>query len=228
MGLEAWVAVVGCVGTLLLVLVGLLNFSIFLKQLAVAREQIQTAVRQLELAQKAPDLHLIQRSIEETSDHIRILVEKPHLRRYFYDDARWTSGDVATQDEIMLVSELLLNNFVSSLMHTATFPQYPIRGVDRIISYHLRRSPALRDFLHENFERFPFTGLTLLCSKSRSRGEVEADLEALAAVAGLDRAERERRTELLTQFRSSPDREPIEFTVQSMAKRQQLPHYFSA
>lgn len=220
MGFEAWVAVVGSVGTLLLVLVGLLNFSIFLKQLAIAREQIATAVRQLELAQKAPDLQLIQRSIEETSDHIRILVERPHLRRYFYDDALWAAGDVATLDEIKLVSELLLNNFVSSLMHTATFPQYPIRGIDRIIAYHLRRSPALRDFLHENFERFPFTGLTLLCLKSRSRAEVEADLKTLAAVEGLDQTEAARRAELLALYQASPAREPIEFTVLSMSRRQ--------
>lgn len=210
----------GCIGTLLLVLVGFLNFTIFSKQLTLAREQIETAVRQLELAQKAPDLQLIQRSIAETSDHIRILVEKPHLRRYFYDDVRWQPSDAATHDEVKLVSELLLNNFVSSVMHSAAFPQYPVRGIDRIITYHLRRSPALREFLTENFERFPFTGLTLLCLKARTRDEVLADLRALAAAPGMDPAEVTRRAELLALYQQSPEREPIEFTTLSMERRQ--------
>src|SRR5687767_7009755 len=73
MRFEVWIAIIGSAGTLLLVLVGLLNFSIFSKQLTVAREQIGTAVRQLDLAQKVPDLHLIQRAIAETSDHVRLL-----------------------------------------------------------------------------------------------------------------------------------------------------------
>jgi hypothetical protein len=220
MGFEAWIAVIGSVGTLLLVLVGVLNFFIFSKQLAVAREQISTAVRQLELAQKAPDLHLIQRSIAETSDHIRILVDKPHLRRYFYDEVQWKEGDTATLDEVKLVSELLLNNFVSSLMHSATFPQYPVRGIDRIISYHLRRSPALCQFLAENFERFPFTGLTLLCLKARARDEVIADLQGLAGAPGLDQQEAARRSALLRLYTESPPRDPIEFTALNMEKRQ--------
>jgi hypothetical protein len=47
MGIEALIGVLGFVGTLLLVLVGLLNFFVFRKQLRIAREQIDIAVRQL-------------------------------------------------------------------------------------------------------------------------------------------------------------------------------------
>ena len=53
MGIETMIGVPGFMGTLLLVLVGLLNFSVFRKQLRFAREQIDTAVRQLEIAQKS-------------------------------------------------------------------------------------------------------------------------------------------------------------------------------
>jgi len=60
MGIETMIGVLGFMGTLLLVLVGLLNFSVFRKQLRIAKEQIDTAVRQLEIAQKQPDLYLIQ------------------------------------------------------------------------------------------------------------------------------------------------------------------------
>ena len=95
MAFEAWIAVLSFVGTLLLVMVGLLNFSVFWRQLRIAKEQIDMAVRQLEIAQKQPDLHLIQRAITETSDHVRLLVERPYLRAYFYADAEWKPGDTA-------------------------------------------------------------------------------------------------------------------------------------
>src|SRR5689334_11218127 len=93
MGIETLIGMLGFAGTLLLVLVGLLNFSIFRKQLRIAKDQIDTAVRQLEIAQKQPDLYLIQRSVTETSDHLRLFVERPQLRPYFYSAAEWKAGD---------------------------------------------------------------------------------------------------------------------------------------
>src|SRR5687768_18095633 len=118
MGIEVWIPVLGVAATILLVIVGLLNFSIFRRQLSAAREQIDTAVRQLELASRQPDLYLIQRAISETSDHVRLIVEKPYLRPYFYESATWREGDVATRDEILAMGELMLNHFASALMHS--------------------------------------------------------------------------------------------------------------
>jgi len=218
-GFDVWLGVLGFVGTLLLVLVGLLNFSIFREQLRLAKEQIETAVRQLEIAQKQPDLHLIQRAITESSDHVRLFVERPHLRPYFYDDAEWRPGDGTSLDEVKAVAELVLNNFASALMHSAAFPQYPVRGIDRTIMFHLRHSAALREFLLENFERFPFTGLTLLCLKSETSEEVAADLRRLIETPGLDQPELERRRDLLRLFQSSGAKEAIEFTTYTMEKR---------
>jgi hypothetical protein len=224
--LEVWIAIVGCVGTVLLVLVGLLNFSIFSKQLTVAREQIATMVRQLDLAQKAPDLQLIQRAIAETSDHVKMMVERPYLRPYFYENVAWKAGDQASEDEIRLVAELILNNFASALMHSAAFPQYPARGVDRIIAFHLRHSPALRDFLHRHFERFPFSGLTLLAFGAEARDGVAGtrnlvaeDLRALADDPSLDARESARRRELLELWNSHPDTDPMDFVGINMERR---------
>jgi hypothetical protein len=211
--------VLGFMGTLLLVLVGLLNFSVFRKQLRMAKEQIDTAVRQLEIAQKQPDLYLIQRAVTETSDHVRFFVERPKLRPYFYSELEWSPGDEVSLDEIRAMAELILNNFASALMHSAAFPEYPVRGVDRIIMFHLRRSAALREFLLENFERFPFTGLTLLCLKNETRDQVETDLQRLAEAPDIDDSEIERRKELLQLYRSGEVREPIEFTSYSMKRR---------
>jgi hypothetical protein len=219
MGIETLIGVLGFMGTLLLVLVGLLNFSVFRKQLRIAKEQIDTAVRQLEIAQKQPDLYLIQRAVTESSAHLNLFVERPKLRPYFYSTAEWKADDEVSLDEIKAMAELILNNFASALMHSAAFPEYPVRGIDRIIMFHLRRSPALREFLLENFERFPFTGLTLLCLKNETRDQVEADLKQLAAAPNVDDSEIERRKELLQLYRTSEVREPIEFTSYSMKKR---------
>lgn len=219
MGIETLIAVLGFVATLLLVLVGLLNFSIFRKQLRIAKEQIDTAVRQLEIAQKQPDLYLIQRAVTETSNHLRVFVDRPKLRPYFYSEAEWQLGDEVSLDEIRAMAELILNNFASALMHAAAFPEYPVRGVDRVIMYHLRRSPALREFLLENFERFPFTGLTLICLKNETRDQVEADLRQLVEAPDVDDSEIERRRELLQLYQNGGAREPIEFTSYSMKRR---------
>jgi hypothetical protein len=219
MGIETLIGVLGFAGTLLLVLVGLLNFSVFRKQLRIAKEQIDTAVRQLEIAQKQPDLYLIQRAVTETSDHLRLFVERPKLRPYFYSTAEWKPTDDVSLDEILAMAELILNNFASALMHSAAFPEYPVRGVDRIIMFHLRRSPALREFLLENFERFPFTGLTLLSLKNETREQVEADLKRLIEAPNVDDAEIVRRKELLQLYRKGEVREPIEFTSYSMKRR---------
>ena len=219
MGFETLIGVLGFMGTLLLVLVGLLNFSVFRKQLRIAKEHIDTAVRQLEIAQKQPDLYLIQRAVTETSDHLRLFVEHPKLRPYFYSEAEWKAGDEVSLDEIKAMAELILNNFASALMHSAAFPEYPVRGIDRIIMFHLRRSPALREFLLENFERFPFTGLTLLCLKNETRDQVEADLRRLIAANDVDAFEIERRNKLLDLYLNGEVREPIEYTSYSMKRR---------
>lgn len=219
MGIEALIGVLGFTATLLLVIVGLLNFSIFRKQLRIAKEQIDTAVRQLEIAQKQPDLYLIPRAVTETSNHLRLFVQHPQLRPYFYSEAEWRPGDEVSLDEIKAMAELILNNFASALMHSAAFPEYPVRGVDRIIMFHLRRSPALREFLLENFERFPFTGLTLLCLKNETRDQVEADLRRLVEESDVDDSEIERRKKLLELYQNSDMREAIEFTSYSMKRR---------
>ena len=218
MGIEV-IGVLGFMGTLLLVIVGLLNFSVFRKQLRIAKDQIDTAVRQLEIAQKQPDLYLIQRAVTETSNHLLLFVEHPKLRPYFYSEAEWKPGDEVSLDEIRAMAELILNNFASALMHAAAFPEYPVRGVDRIIMFHLRRSAALREFLLENFERFPFTGLTLLSLKNETREQVEADLHRLIEAPGIDDTELKRRKALLELYRSGKVREPIEFTSYSMKRR---------
>lgn len=150
-------------GTLLLVVTGLLNFSVFVRQLRAAREQLETARRQLESARQQPEIQLVQRAMMETSDHLRILVERPYLRPYFYENRVWAEGDAASHDEVKAMAELFLNNFASAIIHSAAFPQYPVRGVEQTIRFHLRNSPALRDFLLDGFDRFQLAGLALLC-----------------------------------------------------------------
>jgi hypothetical protein len=218
MGAQVIISLLGFGGTLLLVTVGLLNFSVFRKQLRLAQEQIETAITQLDISRKQPEIQLIQRAITETTDHVRVLVEKPYLRPYFYEDKAWREGDPVSGDEVKAMAELLLTNFASALMHAAAFPQYPVNGIDRIIMFHLRRSPAVRSFLFESFDRYPLTGLTLLILKNDARAEVEADLRRLVAAAGDDERERRRREGLLRLLKTKEHTGAIQFTKFSMEK----------
>ena len=218
MGVEVIISLLGFGGTLLLVTVGLLNFSVFRKQLRLAQEQIETAVTQLDISRKQPEIQLIQRAITETTDHVRVLVEKPYLRPYFYEDKAWREGDPVSRDEVNAMAELLLTNFASALMHAAAFPQYPVNGIDRIIMFHLRQSPALRSFLFESFDRYPLTGLTLLILKNDARPEVEEDLRRLIAAAGDDERERRRREGLLRLLKTKEHTAAIQFTKFSMER----------
>lgn len=203
-------------GTLLLVVTGLLNFSVFVRQLRAAREQLETARRQLESARQQPQIQLVQRAMSETSDHLRILIERPYLRPYFYENRSWAEGDAASHDEVKAMAELLLNNFASAIIHSAAFPQYPVRGVEQTIRFHLRNSPALRDFLLEGFDRFQLAGLALLCLKNTTKAEIESDLRGLIGASGEDGGERARLERLLSQLQSTDEAEPLELAKYSL------------
>ena len=211
-------------GTLLLVVTGLLNFSVFVRQLRSGREQLETTRRLLENARQQPEIQLVQRAMSETSDHLKVLVERPYLRPYFYENREWGPGDKATSDEVKAMAELLLDNFASAIIHSAAFPQYPIRGVEQNIRFHLRHSPALRDYLVEAFDRFPLAGLALLSLKNRSKVETEEDLRMLIAQSGEDTDERARRERLLEHLQSVDEPEALELAQYSFerARRRNL------
>jgi hypothetical protein len=212
---QVLIALLGFGGTLLLVLTGLLNFSVFVRQLRAAREQLETARRQLESARQQPEILLVQRAMQETSEHLKILVERPYLRPYFYEDREWAEGDRASADEVKAMAEFLLSNFASAIIHSAAFPRYPVRGVERTIRFHLRNSPALRAFLLEAFDRFQLAGLPLLCLKNDSKAETEGDLRALLSSAA-DEAERARRQRLLERLLSTEEAGPLELARRSL------------
>lgn len=203
-------------GTLLLVVTGLLNFSVFVRQLRAAREQLETARRQLESARQQPELELVQRAMAQTSDHLSILVERPYLRPYFYENKTWADGDTASLDEVKAMAELLLNNFASAIIHSAAFPQYPVRSVEQTIRYHLHNSSALRDFLMEGFERFQLAGLALLCLKNETKEETERDLLTLISASGNDERERARREKLLRHLQSTDKVDALELAKYSL------------
>ena len=114
-------------GTLLLVVTGLLNYSVFVRQLRAAREQLETARRQLESARQQPQIQLVQRAMAETTDYLKIFIERPYLRPYFYENKPWIEGEVASLNEVKAMAELVLNNFASAIIHSAVFPEYPVR-----------------------------------------------------------------------------------------------------
>lgn len=209
-------------GTLLLVVTGLLNFSVFLRQLRHGREQLATARRQLENARQQPEIQLVQRAMSETSDHLKILVQRPYLRPYFYENIAWSDGDQASSDEVKAMAELLLDNLASAIIHSAAFPQYPIRGVEQTIKFHLRNSPACRDFLLDAFDRFPLAGLALLSLKNQTRIQTEADLRVLIEKATADPVEKARRERLLRHLQTTDRTEPLELAKYSFQRVQKM------
>ncbi len=223
MNTELLIPVLTVSGTLLLVLTSLLNFSVFVRQLRAAREQLETARRQMESARQQPEIQLVQRAMSETSDHLKILIERPYLRPYFYENKAWVEGDKASGDEVKAMAELLLNNFASAIIHSAAFPQYPVRGVEQTIRFHLRNSPAMRDFLLEGFDRFQLAGLALLCLNNETKAETERDLRELIAACGKDTGEKERRERLLRHLQSTDEAGPLELAKYSLERAYILP-----
>jgi hypothetical protein len=220
---ETLMGILAVAASLLLVVTSLLNFSVFLRQLRAGRDQVETARRMLETAAQGPEIQLVQRAMMETSDHLRVLVEKPYLRPYFYDNKIWSEGDQATIDEVKAMAELLLDNLASAIIHSAAFPQYPIRGVEQNIRFHLRQSPALRDFLMEAFDRFPMAGLALLSLKNNNNpAETGADLRRLIESAGDDEAERARRERLLDHLQTTENPEPLALAKYSFDRLRDL------
>jgi hypothetical protein len=140
------------------------------------------------------------------------------LRPYFYENKSWAEGDMASGDEVKAMAELLLNNFASAIIHSAAFPQYPVRGVERTIRFHLRSSPALRDFLLEGFDRFQLAGLALLCLKNETKADAEQDLRELISASGEDAGEKARRERLLRHLQSTDEAEPLELARYSLER----------
>ena len=205
-------------GTLLLVVTGLLNFSVFVRQLRAARDQLETARRQLESARQQPQIQLVQRAMTETSDHLKILIEKPYLRPYFYDNKAWVEGDTASLNEVKAMAELMLNNFASAIIHSAVFPEYPVRGVEETIRFHLRHSPAMRSFLLEGFDRFQLAGLALICLKNETKSDAERDLRDLISAADVEANEKTRRERLLRHLETSEKVHPLELAKYSLER----------
>ena len=214
MNTEMLIPILTIGATLLLVVTGLLNFSVFVRQLRAARDQLETARRQLENARQLPEMQLVQRAMMETSDHLPLLVARPYLRPYFYDNKPWADGDPVSSDEVKAMAELLLDNLASAIIHSAAFPQYPLRGVEQNIRFHLRSSPACRDYLLEAFDRFPMAGLALLSLKNTTQQQTEDDLRSLIARTD-DATEKARRERLLHHLQTTDRPEPLDLAKYS-------------
>lgn len=210
MSTELIISLLSFGGTLLLVMTGLLNFSVFIRQLRAAREQLDTARRQLEHAQQQPEIQLIQRAMLETTDYLRHFVERPYLRPYFYDNRPWAEGDRASADEVKAMAELMLNTFASAIIHSAAFPQYPARSVEQTIRFHMQKSPSMREILREHFDRFPLSGLALIALENATKADTERDLRALVAAVKGDARERARRERLLALVEGAETLHPFE------------------
>ena len=90
------------------------------------------------------------------------------------------------------------------------------------ISFHLRHSPALRDFLMEGFDRFQLAGLAQICLKNETKADAERDLRDLISADGADAAEKARRERLLRHLESADKAHPLELAKYSLERAGRL------
>ena len=83
----------------------------------------------------------------------------------------------------------------------------------------LKNSPALREFLIENFDRFQLADLALLRLKNETVAETEEDLRRLISKTGTDERERVRLERLLSHLQRNNDAEPLELAKYSRQRR---------
>src|SRR5258705_10435657 len=88
----------------------------------------------------------------------------------------WTVPNIALLTECLLLSDSSAINM--SLLRS--------EEQEETIRFHLRDSPALRDFLMESFDRFQLAGLALICLKNETKAGAERDLRDLISAAGAD------------------------------------------
>lgn len=81
---------------------------------------------------------------------------------------------------------------------------------EETITFHLRHSPALGDFLMESFDRFQLAGLALVCLKNETKAGAERDLRDLISTTGADVTEKTRRERLLRHLESADTAHPLE------------------
>src|SRR5262249_111257 len=159
------------------------------KMLESAQLQLNNTQQQLEFEKEQREMQLLQRAVSEITDYLKIFVDQPALRPYFYDNRERQPNDTVSDEAIKTMAELILNNYACAGLHSAKFPQYGFKLVEEAIKFHLHNSPALRNFLLTNLNRYPFTGLTLLCLKNDSQTGIEQDLSTVIRNAK-DRDER--------------------------------------
>jgi len=94
--------------------------------------------------------------------------------------------------------------------------------VEQTIKFHLRNSPACRDFLLDAFDRFPLAGLALLSLKNQTRVQTEADLRMLIEKATADPVEKARRERLLRHLQTTDRTEPLELAKYSFQRVQKM------
>ena len=107
-------------------------------------------------------------------------------------------------------------SYVNPRIGQFVLPEYPVRSVEETIRFHLRHSPALRDFLMEGFDRFQLAGLALVCLKNDTKADVERDLRYLISAAGADLREKARRERLLGHLECADKAHPLELAKYSL------------
>jgi hypothetical protein len=128
---ETWQAVAG-LGTMVAAVVGLYFLIVELRAL---QRSVQGSAHAAIYAQAA--------------DFRAHLVERPHLRKYFFDGAE-LEADHAEYDRVVTIAELFLNYLEYIAVMGDAFGKQNRAALDRFTRASLERSPVLRQRLRAN------------------------------------------------------------------------------
>lgn len=206
------IALIGLGGSLILAIVAILN-------LQTSRKLLSHVSVQIDLAEKQAEMKLIRNAFVEMSEFLKIFVDKPHLRPFFFDGKEIPTGDDGLDNEVRSLAEWILTNFATAVSLAVLLPKYPIGALKETIKFHLQHSPAMQAQLRERFSGYPVTGLTLLRWRFNNRQEALAELERyrLSAHHADNHAEAERISQLMDLLSNSPEDADLRFAAHGLA-----------
>ncbi len=175
-------------------------------------------------------IQLFERAISEFSNHLNVFHSKPNFMPYFFK-ANGVNGDIgnykkiqkndAMYNELMVTSQLILNNFASMLIHAVLSEEYPLGGTKETIKRYMQ-CPIMQEVLLENFDSYKITGLSLLLlGNNENIDQTKQVLESITDLASND-PEQLRRKQLLRRLNNARPTEWLLFTKEGreIAKRE--------
>jgi hypothetical protein len=136
----SWTDIVSALGSVLSAIVTAAGFTLVVIQLRHARKTMEITTFE-HLYSRMHDIH-------------KVLVERPHLRAYFYDSAE-SSPDSANHSEVCAAAEMIADFFQQVSLQLDLMPAKTADGWRAYMSSTVKTSPVLKAFLASHATWYP-------------------------------------------------------------------------